>query len=52
MVKRSTPGVTAIAAGSVGNTLVLTSIVFSVKALEVVEGERNLPHLLTNLSMW
>lgn len=25
---------------------------FSVQALEVVEGERNLPHLLTNLSMW
>lgn len=25
---------------------------FSVLALEVVEGERNLPYLLTNLSMW
>lgn len=52
MVKRSTPRVTTIAAGLVKNTLVLASIVYIVLALEVDEGERNLPYLLTNLSMW
>lgn len=52
MVKRSTRGVTKIAAGLVGNTLVLSSIVSQLLAFEVVEGERNLPYPLTNLSMW